>query len=161
MRQKYKVYVNNKAKILTDNWNDLISEYKVIEAAGGLVIDAKNNILMIFRNDKWDLPKGKLEIDESIEYCAIREVMEECGIDGLQIQNKISVTYHTYIQNNEKILKKTHWFLMITQSNNSLTPQIKEGITKVKWCNDEMVYQNLKNSYGIIIDVINLYKASI
>ena len=50
--------------------------------------------------------KGKLEIDESIENCVTREVIEECGIDGLQIQNKISVTYHTYIQNNEKILKE-------------------------------------------------------
>ena len=119
-----------------------------------------NNILMIFRNNKWDLPKGKLEIDESIEYCAIREVMEECGIDGLQIQNKISVTYHTYVQNNEKILKKTHWFLMKTHSNNSLIPQLNEGISKVKWCNEELVSHNLKNSYGIIIDVINLYKTS-
>tara|TARA_B100001287_G_scaffold274270_1_gene279251 strand:- start:1684 stop:2169 length:486 start_codon:yes stop_codon:yes gene_type:complete len=161
MSQKYKVYVNNKAKIITDNWNNLISEYKVIEAAGGLVLNTDKNILMIFRNDKWDLPKGKLEIDESIEHCATREVTEECGITGLQIQNKISVTYHTYIHNKEKILKKTHWFLMTSQSNNSLTPQLKEGITKVKWCNEELVYQNLKNSYGIIIDVINLYKTSI
>ena len=161
MPQKYKVYVNNKAKIITDNWNNLISEYKVIEAAGGLVLNTDKNILMIFRNDKWDLPKGKLEIDESIEHCATREVTEECGINGLQIQNKISVTYHTYIHNKEKILKKTHWFLMTSQSNNSLTPQLKEGITKVKWCNEELVYQNLKNSYGLIADVINLYKTSI
>ena len=58
MSQKYKVYINNKAKILTDNWNNLISEYKLIEAAGGLVLNSNKNILMIFRNDKWDLPKA-------------------------------------------------------------------------------------------------------
>ena len=49
---------------------------------------------------------------------------------------------------------------MTSQSKNSLTPQFKEGITKVKWCNEELVYQNLKNSYGIIIDVINSYRNS-
>ena len=76
MTQKYKVYINNETNIVTENWSDFCSNYKIIEAAGGLVFNDKNKILMIFRNGKWDLPKGKLEIGEQIQDGAIREVKE-------------------------------------------------------------------------------------
>ena len=75
----------------------------MVEAAGGLVFNKDGGILMIFRNGKWDLPKGKLEIGESVEECAIREVQEECGVSGLIIENKIKDTYHTYILEEENI----------------------------------------------------------
>lgn len=157
MTQKYKVYINNEAKIVTENWSDFCSNYKIIEAAGGLVLNNKNKILMIFRNGKWDLPKGKLNIGEQIEEGAIREVKEECGINELQIEKKLIDTYHTYNLNGLKILKKTFWFLMKTSFKFPLTPQLEEGITKVKWCNEENVSKYLKNSYGNIIDVISSF----
>ena len=47
-----------------------------------------------------------------------------------KVNPKDAVEIKIVVNDNEKILKKTHWFLMITQSNNSLTPQIKEGIPK-------------------------------
>ena len=112
---------------------------------------------MIFRNGKWDLPKGKLNIGEQIEEGAIREVKEECGINELQIEKKLIDTYHTYNLNGLKILKKTFWFLMKTSFKFPLTPQLEEGITKVKWCNEENVSKYLKNSYGNIIDVISSF----
>ena len=93
MTQKYKVYINNKAKIVTENWKDFSDNYKVIEAAGGLVFNQKNEILMIFRNGKWDLPKGKLEAGESVESCAVREVEEECGVSDLKIIKKLKDTF--------------------------------------------------------------------
>ena len=52
----------------------------LIEAAGGLVINRKGEYLFIYRNDKWDLPKGKLEKGERKRQGAVREVEEECGI---------------------------------------------------------------------------------
>src|SRR6185369_14728239 len=39
----------------------LQSRCRLIDAAGGLVKNEKGELLMIFRNGKWDLPKGKLE----------------------------------------------------------------------------------------------------
>ena len=60
--QKYKVYINKELKIITDNWDDFCAKYILIQAAGGLVYNSKNQLLMIFRNGKWDLPKGKLEV---------------------------------------------------------------------------------------------------
>ena len=55
------------------------SFFKVIEAAGGVVMNEKNDILVIFRSGKWDLPKGKIDKNESIRSAALREVMEETG----------------------------------------------------------------------------------
>ena len=114
MSQKYKVYINNTPKIIEENWKDFCSKFIMIEAAGGLVFNKDGHILMIFRNGKWDLPKGKLEIGESVEECAKREVEEECGIYGLDIIEKLLDTYHTYKLKGNKILKKTYWYKMNT-----------------------------------------------
>ncbi|MFM8758223.1 MAG: NUDIX domain-containing protein, partial [Methylophilaceae bacterium] len=47
---------------------------KTLIAAGGLVENELGQVLMIFRRGKWDLPKGKLDPNESIDECALREV---------------------------------------------------------------------------------------
>src|SRR5688572_4852080 len=51
--------------------------FKLIEAAGGIVQNESKDLLFIFRRGKWDLPKGKMEKNESRETCAERETMEE------------------------------------------------------------------------------------
>jgi 8-oxo-dGTP pyrophosphatase MutT (NUDIX family) len=148
--QKYKVYINNEPKIITDNWKEFCSNYTLIEAAGGLVYNHDNHLLMIFRNDKWDLPKGKLEAGETIEECAIREVEEECGMEELSIFNKLKSTYHTYKLNGKAILKCTYWFEMHSNYKSKLTPQLEEGITKLEWVSLSEVLSKLENSYGNI-----------
>ena len=80
----------------------------------GIVYNNSQQILMIFRNNFWDLPKGKLELNEKIEDCAIREVEEETGVKELIITSKMPITYHTYELNNKPILKCTYWFKMFT-----------------------------------------------
>ena len=148
--QKYKVYINNSLEIITENWESFCAGYKLIEAAGGLVYNDANQLLMIFRNGKWDLPKGKLEVGENIEQCLIREVEEECGISELTITRKLQETYHTYEINGQKILKRTYWFEIKSSFNGNLLPQTKEGITKVEWVNEEGVAKKLEDSYGNI-----------
>src|SRR6478752_5737606 len=70
--------------LITENENQEIEQLKadftVIEAAGGLVYTPNEEVLLIFRKGKWDLPKGKLDDGEELETCAIREVEEETGI---------------------------------------------------------------------------------
>tara|TARA_B100001113_G_C20603081_1_gene402661 strand:+ start:24 stop:503 length:480 start_codon:yes stop_codon:yes gene_type:complete len=155
MTQKYKVYINNNTQIVTDNLEDNYHDHIIVQAAGGVVYNLKNQLLMIYRNGKWDLPKGKLELNEDIKKCAIREVEEECGVKNLVIINKIKDTYHTYSIKDKKILKKTTWFIMKTDFIGKLSPQINEGITNVVWLNSNQVEQKLKNTYGNIIDVLN------
>jgi 8-oxo-dGTP pyrophosphatase MutT (NUDIX family) len=108
---------------------------------------------MIFRNGKWDLPKGKLEVGENIEQCAIREVEEECGVSGLTITQQFQKTYHTYEINGEKILKCTYWFKMESSFKGNLVPQTEEGITAVVWVNEADIAKKLENSFGNIVEL--------
>jgi 8-oxo-dGTP pyrophosphatase MutT (NUDIX family) len=108
---------------------------------------------MIFRNDKWDLPKGKLEVGENVNECAIREVEEECGVDNLVIVKTLKNTYHTYEMNGVAILKRTYWFKMKTNFTADLIPQLEEGITKVEWVSKEGISTRLENSYGNINEI--------
>lgn len=110
------------------------SFYKKIEAAGGLVKNPKGELLFIHRLGKWDLPKGKIEKDESIETAAVREIEEETGLSDLSIQTPARTTYHTYVERNgTKALKVTYWFHMLYEGSAVPVPQLEEGITKVEW----------------------------
>ena len=109
---------------------------------------------MIFRNGKWDLPKGKLEVGENIQECAIREVEEECGISGLTINKPLQDTYHTYKLKEQKILKRAYWFEMKTNFKGGLLPQTEEGITMVVWVDKQDIAEKLENSYGNIIELL-------
>jgi len=128
-------------------WNEFSNLFTIIEAAGGLVQNPAKEILFIFRLDKWDLPKGKIEIGEKIEEAALREVEEECGIKKVEIGKFCSTTYHIY-KDEEKadILKITHWFHMKSNALN-LKPQLDEAITKAEWKNEEQVEIALQNTY--------------
>ena len=142
----------------TDNaaktFKKLCSQFKLIIAAGGIVKNQEGRILFIFRNGKWDLPKGKLEKGEDIETCAVREVEEECGISGVKLQDLCLITYHTYKQK-DNVLKPTYWYHMTYDGTEELIPQLEEGITKVKWVKPEKLAKVRKNTYTSINDVLN------
>lgn len=122
----------------------------LVVAAGGVVTNAKGEVLFIYRNDKWDLPKGKLDKGESIEGCAIREVMEETGVKDLRIENFLQTTYHVFKNNGTYTLKEVHWYAMKTEYTGKLKPEKKEGIVKVKWKGPKKIQKALQNSYANI-----------
>ena len=126
-------------------FNDFKSSFKYIEAAGGLVKNKHNELLVIQRFDIPDLPKGKIEEKETPEDAAIREVEEECGITGLKITGKAETSFHIYTLKNKRVLKKTHWFYMNYVGDETLKPQTEEAITKVEWCDVQKIreYKNL------------------
>lgn len=130
------------------------SLYTVIEAAGGLVKNSKNEILFIYRREKWDLPKGKVESNETPEIGAVREVEEECGINNLEITRFLTTTYHTYTLNNVNILKPSHWFEMYYEGNEKLTPQLDEEITEAIWLDTNKTEKIISNTFPSIIDVL-------
>ena len=121
-----------------------------ITAAGGKVINSKGEILFIFRNNKWDLPKGKAEDNESIADTAIREVKEETGIAKLVITKPLNTTYHIFKKNNTYRLKITHWFEMKSTGDNQLIPQIEEGIIRAEWINRSEIDKIKKKCYANI-----------
>lgn len=111
---------------------------KKIEAAGGIVFrrteENQIEVLMIFRNGFWDIPKGKREKGESIEMCARREVMEEVGADSLPlITSELVSSKHSYNQKGKLYHKTTYWFAMNFERQQSFTPETSEGIELVEW----------------------------
>lgn len=150
---------NKAVLVLVDKYEDAFLDFKkhfkLIQAAGGIVSNSKDEKLFIYRLDKWDLPKGKLEKNESIEACAIREVEEECGINSLNIEQKLEDTYHIYTHKDKLILKQTFWFMMSTSYEGNLIPQKEENITKAEWLsNDEIMEKVSKNTYSSIWNLI-------
>lgn len=127
---------------------------KVIEAAGGVVKNAEGKVLLIFRNGKWDLPKGKIDKGETPKQAAVREVEEETGISGLKIIRALEPSYHTYKKGEEIILKKTHWYEMTSDDKKQLIPQQEEGITKVEWRDKAGVEEAMQNTFGSVADVV-------
>ena len=123
-------------------------------AGGGKVLNDKGEILFIYRNDKWDLPKGKAERKESIEETSIREVEEETGIKDLKIVKPLETTYHIFKRNGRHKIKVTYWFEMFTTYKGAFTPEVSEGITKVAWLNPEQTNKALENSYANIKGLI-------
>ena len=119
----------------------------VVVAGGGLVYNDKKEILFIYRNKKWDLPKGKMEKDENIQDCALREVQEETGVQDLTIEKYITTTYHVFKRNDKFKLKETFWYEMRTSYKGELIPQENEGIKKVKWKDFQKTQKALNKSY--------------
>jgi ADP-ribose pyrophosphatase YjhB (NUDIX family) len=133
--------------------------YRIIEAAGGLVYNTEEKILFIFRNGKWDLPKGKIENKETIEEAAVREVEEECGLKNLRIISSLPDTYHTYTLRGERILKKSYWFEMRVKGVPTLIPQQEEGITEAIWMDRFEIGKALENAFSSVADVISALRS--
>ncbi|RAR70616.1 NUDIX hydrolase [Flavobacterium aciduliphilum] len=119
----------------------------VNKAGGGLVYNKKGEVLFILRNGKWDLPKGGIEKDETIEETAIREVEEETGVNQLKITKKLQKTYHVFKRNGKYKLKVTHWYEMTTSFEGIPKGQLEEGIEAVAWIHPDKIGEALKNSY--------------
>ncbi len=128
----------------------ICSEFNQINAGGGLVRNLAGEYLLIFRNGKWDLPKGKQEAGEDIKVTAVREVEEECGIDSLELGNLLCVTHHTYRMNGEFMLKHTFWYNMEYKGDATLKPQTEENIEMCKWVKGEEIAELVKDTYPSI-----------
>ncbi|MFY7908739.1 MAG: NUDIX domain-containing protein [Emticicia sp.] len=153
--QSVTLVVENKDAIETQIKNF----YKVVKAAGGVVFNEEQKILMMYRLGKWDLPKGKRDDNEKAKQTAVREVEEECGIK-VQLSGKLCTTWHTYTMGTRKILKRTKWYRMNCTDESMMQPQTEEGIEKLEWMTEKEVQTALLNSYSSIRYVIDKLKIS-
>jgi 8-oxo-dGTP pyrophosphatase MutT (NUDIX family) len=134
-------------------------EKKRIIAAGGLVINGENKLLMIFRRGFWDLPKGKLDDGETIEACAIREVQEETGVVDIELGDFITITYHEYFDTYLQlpVVKESHWYAMKVKGSPTLIPQTAEDITDIEWVDAITRETYLQKSYPSIQEVARIF----
>lgn len=142
------IFHNNKPIELNNQaeFDNFARNFRIIHAAGGIVRNEQEAILMIYRLDKWDFPKGKVEAGEQYAEAAIREVEEETGLKDITLGEPLPSTFHTYELRGEPILKETHWYDMRAHSQ-SLTPQTVEDITEAVWVPFEEVGSKMESSY--------------
>ncbi|HRI26646.1 MAG TPA: NUDIX domain-containing protein [Chitinophagales bacterium] len=143
---------------------DFAANYQPVAAAGGVVFNPQGQMLLMYRRDKWDLPKGKVEPNEPLTLAAVREIAEETGLTDAVVQselfidiNQTNATFHTYTEGSrrKRILKTTYWYKMLCPVCNNLQPQEEEGITALEWVQPNMLNNGyLQNTYGSVKDVL-------
>lgn len=152
----------NSVILFNENYNELFSwfesEFRYIEAAGGLVVNERDEYLFIYRNNIWDLAKGKLDSGETPKIAAVREVQEETGLQQISLGNYMCSTWHTYPHKKGKVLKQTYWYAMQSNSSERLIPQIEEGITELRWIAKKDFKEVLNNTYPSVVDVLEQTK---
>ena len=136
-------------------WEIFTKKFPIIDAAGGLVERSDGKILFIYRNNRWDLPKGGVEKKELIIEAAQREVKEETGLADLIVINKIGETYHIFKKGKNFRLKRTYWFKMKSDYQGELLPQEEEGIISAEWINKKRIPEIFKNAYENIKEIVN------
>ena len=128
---------------------------RYVRAAGGIVTAPDGQRLLIQRNGRWDLPKGKVEAGETLLQAALREVQEETGVVPAAAGAIPVKTYHIFNLYGGWHLKQTSWFHM-TVAVDSVddipqgTPQQEEGITAVVWVSPDEWHRRLHSSYGTL-----------
>lgn len=133
----------------------LKNSYRYVKAAGGLVINNDDKLLMMYRRGKWDLPKGKVEPGEKIKKAALREVTEECGIsEGLTAKSELCETWHTYQEKGNKVLKRTTWYRMKYEGSEQPIPETGEDIEQVCWVSRDEIKPLIAGSYASIRPVL-------
>ena len=147
------LYYPDKKKLLKEFKKKLVT----IKATGGIVTNKKNQILFIYRKGKWDLPKGKMEKNESKKESALREVIEETGVKKLKIINFFSTTFHLIKVKREYFLKETHWYTMKTKYDGKLKPQKSEGIMSAKWKTFDEALEIKKKTFRNIAIILTKY----
>jgi 8-oxo-dGTP pyrophosphatase MutT (NUDIX family) len=134
-------------------FQDFVSHYVIVKAAGGVVQNSNNEVLFIFRRGWWDLPKGKIDNGETPAAAALREVMEETGLQQLVLGESLDTTWHTYREGKQRILKVTYWYKMQSDATH-MTPQVEEGIEKVCWLDAPTFLNQQPKLYASIRDVL-------
>ena len=135
-------------------WPVFRSLFAYIEASGGVVRNGEGELLMIYRNRHWDLPKGRMEKGEMPDQTALREVEEECGVNQLEIGKELMSTHHVFFQDKHEWIKRTYWYEMTCRDTSKPRPQAEEGILKAEWMKGSEVRKVWNKIYPSLQEVL-------
>jgi 8-oxo-dGTP pyrophosphatase MutT (NUDIX family) len=115
----------------------VMSSLKILNKAGGVVLQSKTHNIAVITNDfgQYVLPKGGIELGETYEAAARREVAEETGLEDLILVRKLGILQrpgHTSATSkNIDVVKRIHLFLFTTEGI-EITP-IKQDSLAGAW----------------------------
>ena len=115
-------------------------------SAGGLVYKKNHSVIyfvLCYKNktNRWHLPKGTQEFNESICNTAIREVKEETGLE-VKIKVFLSNIYYKFIDNQNNMLNKKVAFYIMEAIDGSFKNHDKE-FDKIIWANSNEAIKEL------------------
>ena len=118
------------------------TDYKIIDSAGGIVVNNKNQVVLVLMKDvdAWDFPKGGIEKGEDIIDAAKREIYEEAGIKKLTLIKTLP-NYKRRAANDNPVIIDTYMFLFKSEQEH-IHPTAKD-IVKAKWVNKSNMVENL------------------
>lgn len=147
----------NKVALLSPSPRDLFEsiaeQFVWIEAAGGVVECDEGDVVMIRRNERWDLPKGHREEGEDYATCAAREAEEETGVKVASVGRLLARTIHCYQLFGRWEMKFTAWYAMRAKCRSELSPQQSEGIICAEWVPRNKIEENISTSFPTIKSV--------
>ena len=154
---------NRQVLAITTNTSKVMRNFKgqvkMVIAGGGIVFNEKDELLMIHRRGKWDLPKGKIEGEEKIADGAVREVEEETGVLIESVSEKAIHTFHAYRLKGKNSLKETSWYVMKAKPGQPKpVPQVEEDIDEVRWVKKSDLNDYQSECYLLIWDLISKYQ---
>lgn len=118
---------------------------KRIYSAGGIVVrdfngEKKVLVTQHSKHKGWDFPKGHIELGESADQAAVREVEEETGVKA-EIIEKVGATEYFYFEEKQKVLKTVVYFLMKYQGDGEATTAFE--VSDMVWLRPEEVEDKL------------------
>lgn len=129
--------------------------YCPVEAAGGYITTVNGEVVSIRRHEMWDLPKGKLDPDETRLECAIREVKEETGLSCSLVTSMPFQTQHIYQLKGIWYLKTTWWFHLYLSGGWTAKPQTSESITEVALKTPDFILKRTSNdTWPLVREVV-------
>ncbi|KAK8845593.1 hypothetical protein IAR55_006309 [Kwoniella newhampshirensis] len=113
-------------------WEEYCSYKRMVPCCGGILINRDGDKCLMVRGYKsnagWSFPRGKINLEESEEACAIREVEEETGFDltGL-IQTNDKIKTHINAQ------EVTMFIIKGIDENTVFETQTRNEIGAIEW----------------------------
>lgn len=142
--------------LVREGQKDVATNLVHLIAAGGLVTNRKGEVLLIYKYGKWDLPKGGQELGEGLDFTAVREVSEECGLreSELVVEGFLCTTHHSFERDGALNMKESYWYrIRFVGEDDTTTPEQEESIERSIWVSPEELPRYLSNSYPTIRDV--------
>ena len=119
--------------------------------AGSVILNHKNEILLIFRKGKWDLPKGKVSKKGKLLSVAINESIEETGLKKKNLKLIKPLSKSSSVKKDGIILD--YWFLLEYEGKKlELKPQTEEGISDYRWVSKKDIIK-----YYIVVFIYFFY----
>ena len=124
--------------------------------AGSVILNYKNEILLIFRKGKWDLPKGKVSKKGKLLSVAINESIEETGLKKKNLKLIKPLSKSSSVKKDGIILD--YWFLLEYEGKKlELKPQTEEGILDYRWVSKKDIIKYYPYFRKYVCEVLRYY----